>query len=422
MTDTIFALSSGSPPAAIAIVRVSGPLAALAIKHLAGTLPAPRQASLRSLRDTDGELLDRGIVLWFPGPHTATGEDLAEFQVHGGRAVVAAVTTAIGKLGGCRPAEPGEFTRRALGNGIMDLTEAEGLADLLQAETEIQRRSAMAVAGGAISRLIERWQADLLEASALVESLLDFSDEGDVTVDEERPRKIAGRLREEIGEYLRAPSAERLRDGATVVLAGPPNSGKSTLFNRLLGRDAAIVTDIAGTTRDAIEVPTTIDGIPVRLTDTAGLRETEDMVERMGVDRAKQIIAAADLVLWLGNARDTPRPDAIKLSAKCDIATVQEGSDLSVSALTGVGIADLRQVIKMRTIDAFPNADQFAFTTRQHDLLREAHRALGDHMHHDLLLVAEGFRLARYACDRLTGRVGTEDMLAVIFNRFCVGK
>ncbi|KEY98782.1 tRNA modification GTPase TrmE, partial [Sphingomonas sp. BHC-A] len=258
MTETIFALSSGAPPAGIAVVRISGPAAGQALLALAGSLPPARRARLSSLRDPrDGALLDRALVLWFPGPDTATGEDLAELHCHGGRAVIAAVEQALASLEGLRRAEAGEFTRRAFTNGRMDLNAVEGLSDLLAAETQQQRRAALLMAEGHFSQRVEQWLRTLLNLSAMTEAALDFSDEDDVPDDgiETRIGQGVRILAEDVRAVLASPSAERLRDGVRVVLAGPPNAGKSTLLNRLVGRDAAIVSDVAGTTRDRIEVP-----------------------------------------------------------------------------------------------------------------------------------------------------------------------
>ncbi|MCZ8173481.1 MAG: tRNA uridine-5-carboxymethylaminomethyl(34) synthesis GTPase MnmE, partial [Brevundimonas sp.] len=301
MTETIFALSSGAPPAAIAVVRISGPTARTALMALAGRVPPERRAVAAMLRDGAGEVLDRALVLWLPGPNTATGQDTAELHLHGGRAVVAAVSAALAALPGLRAAEPGEFTRRAFANGRIDLAEAEGLADLLTAETELQRRSALAMAGGALSRTVEGWRERLLALSAAVEAVLDFADEDDVAV---LPADFLTRidsLRLEIATWLSRPRAEVLREGFRVVIAGPPNAGKSTLFNVLVQDEAAIATPIAGTTRDVLTRPVGYQGVPFLFADTAGLHDTtDDMVEAIGIERALDALDRADLVLWLG--------------------------------------------------------------------------------------------------------------------------
>lgn len=424
-TETIFALSSGSPPAAIGVIRVSGPAAADACTALAGSLPAPRQASLRWLVDpASGDRLDHALCLWFPGPRTATGEDLAEFHVHGGRAVVAAVQDALARLPGVRPALAGEFTRRAFANGVIDLAEAEGLADLLAAETEIQRRNALAVVGGVLSRRVDGWRTAILEASARIEAILDFGDEGDVPSDETPARTIAARVAEEIAAMLAGPPVERLRDGVRVVLAGPPNAGKSTLFNALAGRDAAIVTDIPGTTRDLIEAPVALDGWPLLLIDTAGLREGDDPVERIGIARATNAVEDADILLWLGDPAEAPQtPATVKLAARCDIDRGSaDAVDLLVSAVTGEGMDALRAVLIARAAALLPREAEIATNARQRAALADALSALRLGQAPDALLFAEGLRLARTALDRITGRAGIEDMLDGLFGRFCIGK
>ena len=424
-TETIFALSSGSPPAAIGVIRVSGPAAADACTALAGSLPAPRQASLRWLVDpASGDRLDHALCLWFPGPRTATGEDLAEFHVHGGRAVVAAVQDALARLPDVRPALAGEFTRRAFANGVIDLAEAEGLADLLAAETEIQRRNALAVVGGVLSRRVDGWRTAILEASARIEAILDFGDEGDVPSDETPARAIAARVADEIAAMLAGPPVERLRDGVRVVLAGPPNAGKSTLFNALAGRDAAIVTDIPGTTRDLIEAPVALDGWPLLLIDTAGLREGDDPVERIGIARATSAVDDADILLWLGDPAEAPQtPATIKLAARCDVDRISaDAVDLSVSAVTGEGMDTLRSLLVSRAAALLPREAEIATNARQRAALADALSALRLGQAPDALLFAEGLRLARTALDRITGRAGIEDMLDGLFGRFCIGK
>ena len=303
--DTIFALSSGRPPAAIAVVRISGPHARVALEALSGRVPQPRQASLARLRDPDGgESLDEALALWFPAPRSETGEDMAELQLHGGRAVIAAVLAALHRLPGFRPAEAGEFTRRAFENGRLDLTAVEGLADLIGAETEAQRRQAYRQLKGMLGDRAETWRGRLIQALALVEAGIDFSDEADVPDELIRPAlAIARELHDEIANALaQAGRGERLRDGLVVAIAGPPNAGKSTLLNRIAKREAAIVSPFAGTTRDVIEVHLDLGGYPVTLLDTAGMRDTDDPVEQEGVRRARERAAAADLVLWVTEA------------------------------------------------------------------------------------------------------------------------
>ncbi len=303
--STIFALSSGRPPAAIAVVRISGPRARLALETLIGRVPEPRRAALVRLRDpATGETIDEALALWFPSTRSETGEDMAELQLHGGRAVIAATLAALGRLEGFRPAEAGEFTRRAFENGRLDLTAIEGLADLIGAETEAQRRQAYRQLKGMLGDRAETWRGRLIEALALVEAGIDFSDEADVPENLLQPAlAIARALREEISAVLaQAGRGERLRDGFVVAIAGPPNAGKSTLLNRIARREAAIVSPFAGTTRDVIEVHLDLGGYPVTLLDTAGVRETDDPVEQEGVRRARERAAGADLVLWIIDA------------------------------------------------------------------------------------------------------------------------
>src|SRR5947209_15559108 len=317
--DTIFALSSGRPPAAISIIRISGPKAHEAGTRIAGSLPQPRMAAVRELRHPQtSELLDDALVFRFDSPASSTGEDTVELQCHGGRAVVDALLTALGHVDGLRQAEPGEFTRRAFENGRIDLTEAEGLADLIESETESQRRAALALAEGGLSKQIARWQEQLLALSARAERAIDY-DEEDEAPDPSLLRDCAA-LASELGQWLERPRAERLKDGVLVVVAGPPNAGKSSLINAIVGEERAIVTDVPGTTRDQIEVPLSLGGVPLRLTDTAGLRETEEKVEAIGVERTGRLVEAADVLVWLGDREDAPEhPRTIVVHAKADL-------------------------------------------------------------------------------------------------------
>ena len=425
MTDTIFALSSGAPPAGIAVVRVSGSRARAALESLAQRVPPPRQASLALLTDPqDGAPLDRALILWLPGPGTVTGEDLVELHCHGGRAVVAAVEAALAAMPGLRRAQAGEFTRRAFLNGRMDLNAVEGLSDLLAAETQQQRRAALMMAEGHFSRRVEGWRRTLLDLSAMAEAALDFSDEDDVP-DAAIERRIGtgiAALGEEIGTALAAPSAERLRDGIRVVLAGPPNAGKSTLLNALVGRDAAIVSDIAGTTRDRIEAPAAIGGTAFLFTDTAGLHEgTGDAIEAIGMDRARAALDAADIILWLGDAADLPRADALLIAAQCDRDATRPG--LQLSARTGEGMDSLVATLMDRAAQLLPGEGDYALHARQRARVGEllAHVEAARHSD-DLLVIAEELRQARRAIDALTGQAGTEDMLDRLFSGFCIGK
>src|SRR6202040_453100 len=303
--QTIFALSSGRPPSAISIVRASGLQAKAVLASLAGKVPQPRMASRALLRDASRQPIDDSVVLWFPAPASATGEDVAEFHVHGGRAVLAALFTALSAFEHVRAAEPGEFTRRAFENGKLDLTEAEALDDLIHADTDRQRRQALRQLEGLLGDKARDWRARIIEASALIEAGIDFSDEGDVPAELIAPALARIKtLLAEIQEVLAARGrSERLREGLVVAIAGPPNVGKSTLINLLARREVAIVSPHAGTTRDIIEVQLDLDGYPVTVIDTAGVRETDDPVEQEGVRRARARAAEADLVLWLV---DTP--------------------------------------------------------------------------------------------------------------------
>lgn len=422
-TETIYALSSGQPPAAIAIIRISGVHAHAALRSLAGTVPEPRRATLVSLHDGEGEILDHAIALRFDAPRTATGEDIAELHLHGGRAVVAAVLSALALQPGLRAAEPGEFTRRAFLNGRIDLAQAEGLADLLASETESQRRLALRMTGGALSRAVTGWTDRLLDLAAAVEARLDFADEGDV--DEQLPpewgqsaRMLAG----DLATLLARPPADRLRDGVRVVIAGPPNAGKSTLLNALVGREAAITCEIPGTTRDIVEAPVALAGTPFIFADTAGLRASEDSIEAIGIDRAAAAIAAADLVLWLGAPADAPKRNyVLQLRAKADLQP--DGSGLAVSAVTGFGMDVLAAALAGAARGLLPAESEVAANARQRTELTAAcdhlQAAIGSA---DLLIVAEELRQARLALDRLTGRAGVEDLLDTLFSRFCIGK
>jgi tRNA modification GTPase len=420
--ETIYALASGRPPAAIAIVRVSGPRAHDAAVQLAGDLPAVRKPSLRTIRDpATGTAIDEALILRFDSPGTSTGENVVEFHCHGGQAVVDAILRALQSLEGYRLAEPGEFTRRALGNGRIDLTEAEGLADLLAAETELQRRSAMARAGGALRARLEGWLETLLALSARAELAIDYADEGEAA-----EWDLGARMSELAGEMsvlLDGPRVEPLRNGIRVVVAGPPNAGKSSLVNALAREERAIVTPVPGTTRDVIEIPLAMGGIPFLLVDTAGLRRSNDEVESIGIDRAHREVERADILLWLGTPGQAPaQPAAIKIGPKADLADTP-GADLAVSALTGQGLHELAVLLIEAASKLIPKGDEIALDRRQHGLLEQARRALsrGSELS-DAVLVAEELRIARLAIDQITGRAGVENLLDALFSRFCLGK
>ena len=425
MRDTIFALSSGAPPAGIGVVRVSGPAAGRALDVLVGRRPQERKASLARLYDASGHILDEALTLWFPGPETATGEDLAEFHCHGGRAVIAAVERALGDIEGFRPAEPGEFTRRAFANGRIDLSEAEGLGDLLSAETELQRSAALAMAGGVFSHQVEDWRERLLTYAAQVEASLDFSDDDDVS---EMPVGFADRLRNfqsELVDCLERPRSEKLGEGYRTVLAGPPNAGKSTLFNALLESEAAITSPMAGTTRDVIERSVALDGVPFTFVDTAGLHDgSRDAIELTGIERAREQLNRADCVLWLGPEGEGPA-GAWEIVSQSDLKPMHNKQDpvICVSAKTGDNVTELKRLLVSAARQSLPKPGEAALNQRQHNLLSLACSALGDAAtQSDPLLVAEGLRAARQSFDQLTGRATTEDMLDTLFGRFCIGK
>lgn len=447
--QTIFALSSGRPPSAIAVVRVSGAQAGLVLTTLAGKLPAPRQASRRLLRDAANQPIDDAVVLWFPGPASATGEDIAEFHVHGGRAVLAALLAAISVIPNTRVAEPGEFTRRGFENGKLDLTEAEGLDDLIHADTDRQRRQALRQLQGLLGNRARDWRERIIEASALIEAGIDFSDEGDVPAELMAPAvKAIKALHGEIAEVLAAQGqAERLRDGLVVAIAGEPNVGKSTLMNQLARREVAIVSPHAGTTRDVIEVQLDLDGYPVTVIDTAGIRETDDPVEQEGVRRARARAEDADLVLWLVEGEQAADPDAMGslwtsgegshpsggsvwiVRNKIDLGGGGEAGRLGefgISASQGDGIRQLVDGLVTFAAEFFGTSEGALVTrARQRDLLRQASESLRRSL--ELVeegeeLAAEELRSAAYALGRLLGRVDVEDVLGAIFQKFCIGK
>ena len=423
MSDTIVALSSGRPPAAIGVIRTSGPRAKAAAEQLAGQLPPPRLATLRTLRHpASGTDLDTALLLRFDGPSSATGEDIVEYQCHGGRAVVAAIVDALTSLPGLRLAEPGEFTRRALANGRLDLTEAEGLADLLEAETESQRRVALALAGGALSRQIEAWQQQILTLSARAEAAIDYvGDEDETATDTAELRRDAVVLVAELDQWLARPRAERLKDGIRVVVAGPPNAGKSSLVNALAGSDRAIVTALPGTTRDSIEVPLSVDGVPLLLVDTAGLRDTSDPVEAIGVDRARIETQRAEILLWLGDEQYAPHHSGlVMVRSKSDIEPHAK-TGINVSAVSGAGLHQLLAEISARAASLLPAEGEVALNLRQATALEEVKTLLA-RAPANLLLFAETLRQTRAAMDRLTGRAGVEDAIDALFSRFCLGK
>ncbi|MCF3639971.1 tRNA uridine-5-carboxymethylaminomethyl(34) synthesis GTPase MnmE [Rhizobium sp. TRM95111] len=436
-SDTIFALSSGGLPSGVAVIRISGAGCREALTGLTGSVPRARTAALRSIHNRNDLLLDRALVLFFAGPHSFTGEDCAELQVHGGRASVKAVLDALGSFDGFREAEAGEFTRRAFHNGKLDLVEVEGLADLLAAETEMQRRLAVEHATGALSALYGVWARRLVHARAMIEAELDFADEEDIpgSVSDTIWTDLA-QLTTEIDAHVVAGTVgEVIRDGLRIVVAGAPNSGKSSLINYLSGRDIAIVTDIPGTTRDLISVDLDLAGYLVRLTDTAGLRETEEPVEREGIRRARTAIAEADLVIelsddWSGPTLSTgPGRETLRVFSKAD-GGVQGGrpdwADLAISVHTGYGMEDLLAALRVR-LPAAADGHAMALPTRRRHMacLADVVREIGAAdvvRRQGLDLAAEHLRRATDALGRLTGRVDVEDLLDVIFSEFCIGK
>jgi tRNA modification GTPase len=466
--DTIYALATGASRSAIAVIRLSGPLAGETLRAFTGGLPAPRVAALARFREPKtGETLDSGLALWFPAPHSATGEDYAEFHIHGGRAVIDALLTALGRREGAREAAPGEFARRGFLHGKLDLSQAEALADLIDAQTEFQRRQAIRVAGGELRRQIESWRCSLVNALALVEAELDFSDEGDVGAApfialEALLAPLVGQMREVL---RRAPASERLRDGFTVLILGPPNAGKSTLMNALARREVAIVSTHPGTTRDMIEVHLDIDGMPVTFVDTAGLREAADEIEKIGINRVLERVKHADLLLWLSEGGEAaPSPDyppgagdveCIRIASKADLAPMAPIIDshhceelrfarnderptlhavgvvppssgvLPVSAKTGQGLDELFRRVADRARDRLGDGSAAL-------LIRERHRravafaaqSLEEALAPEkpLEIVADDLRGAGRSLARIVGAIDVEDVLDAIFSRFCIGK
>ncbi|MCJ2052666.1 tRNA uridine-5-carboxymethylaminomethyl(34) synthesis GTPase MnmE [Methylobacterium sp. J-070] len=438
-TETLFAPASGFGRAAVAVIRISGPAARHVLVAFGGALPGPRRLALRTLRDpADGTELDRALVAWFPGPKTYSGEDMAELHLHGGPAIRMGVLAALARMPGCRAAAPGAFTRRAVLNGRMDLAEAEAVADLIDAETEGQRRQALRQLDGALSRQVAAWRARAIDSLASAEAALDFADEGDVDeagLDAALLGAVAG-LRQEIAAALHdGRRGERLRDGFTVVLAGAPNAGKSTLLNALSRRDVAIVSEIAGTTRDAIEVRLDLGGLPVILVDTAGLRETADSLEAEGIVRTQARIDAADLVLLLVPPGDDP-PDlgasgipVLPITTKADLfagSLESEGTGaLRVSARTGQGLEALLDAIQAAAENGLGPGDALITRARH----RAALEACVGHLDRLLAgagglpeLAAEDLRLAVRALGEVAGHVGVEDVLDRLFAGFCIGK
>lgn len=434
MAETIYSLSSGIGRAGVAIVRVSGPSAGKAIRRMSRLTPVPRKAALASIRHpTTNELIDQAILLWFPGPNSFTGEDVAEFHIHGGRAVVAAMLDGLSSIEGTRPAEPGEFTRRAFANQKLDLTSVEGLADLISADTELQRQQAIGQFSGSVGELGKFWRATLIEAQALIEAHLDFPDEGEIPVDvtgdvHRNLEKLSRSLEQALASRERA---EIVRDGAIVLIAGPPNSGKSTLLNRIAARDVAIISEIPGTTRDLIEITVDLRGVPITFIDSAGIRETDDPIERQGIARTRKRADQAHLVLWLSPIIDQatdpklvhPRLEIIR--TKLDLTDEVHGA-VGVSAVTGYGMGDLLDLVYERVVPSIESEPSALANRRQFECVSAAHgaidRAQGRLSSLDLELVVEELRIASRSVEELIGIVSTDDLLDEIFGRFCLGK
>jgi len=422
LPDTIVALSSGPLPAAIAVIRTSGPGAVAAARAIAGETPAPRRASLRRFRDpVDGALIDRGLLLFFPGPDTSTGEDVVEYQCHGSKAVVGALTASLISLPGMRAAGPGEFTRRGLINARIDLTQAEGLAELLEAESEAQRISALRRAEGELRGQIDAWRDAVLALSAQAEVAIDYADEEDAAAVFD-PAPSLGALIASLDALLAATRVERLRDGVRLVVAGPPNTGKSSLVNALAGEARAIVTATAGTTRDVIEVPLSIGGVALTLVDTAGLRDTDEEIEKIGVGLAEREIQRADLLLWLGASDDLPpHPHSLLVASKADLQRSSPGHRVSV--IDGGGIDELKRWIAAQAENVIPLPKQAGLNEREGALLTDCRDALTRAVSlKDSVLLAEELRLARTSLDMISGNSGVEGLLDALFSRFCLGK
>jgi len=437
MNDTIFALSSATGRAGVAVIRVSGPAAQACVAALAGPARlAPRIAALRHLRDVNGQAIDQALVLWFPAPASFSGEDMAEFHVHGGRAIVARVLEILGSEAGCRPAEPGEFTRRAVENGKLDLTQAEALADLIDAQTEAQRRQGLRQYGGELAALYEAWRRRLIEALAWAEAAIDFSDE-------ELPDNVLKRSRAatvEIIEEIQIHTAdsrrgELVREGIFLTVIGPPNAGKSSLLNALAARDVAIVSEVPGTTRDIIEIKLDLDGYAVVVADTAGLREVADTVESEGVRRALARAEASDLVLLLldGSASDplAGLPSDVLARAsltvwnKADLPAPATRPGLNLSLKTGDGLDQLLAAIGSKVAEKLDLSCEAPVLTRARHrrALEQALVALDRALSaKEAELFAEDLRLAVRAIGRITGRADVEELLDIVFRDFCIGK
>jgi tRNA modification GTPase len=433
---TIYALATGAGRSAIAVIRISGEKTRVLLESAAGGVPAPREARLTRFVDPHtGEALDQGLLLWFPGPHSPTGEDYAEFQIHGGRAVIDAFLTVLNGFPGLREAEPGEFARRGFASGKLDLSQVEALADLIDSQTEFQRRQALRVMGGGLRSRVEAWRATIVQSLALVEAELDFADEEDVSVAAAAGLdRLLGPIRADMQEMLRqAPASERLRDGFVVFILGPPNAGKSTLLNALARRDIAIVSDIPGTTRDLLEAHLDIGGMPVIFVDTAGLREASEEIEKLGVSRTMERAQQADLLLWLSEGGADRVPAAAAFSDEIEILHVSTKADkiaapsgwIGISARTGAGLDQLFDKIFLRAKERFGDgASSVLLRQRHRDAVRAAALQLDEAQAPEkpLEIVADDLRAAGRALGRIVGSVDVEQVLDAIFSQFCIGK
>jgi tRNA modification GTPase len=431
--DTIFALGTGAGRAAIAIIRLSGEAVSSILVNFAGGVPEPRETRLASLRDPlNDEILDRGIIFFVPGPNSPTGEDYAELQCHGGRAIVSALLAALSRQQHVRMAEPGEFVRRGFANGKLDLSQAEGLADLIDAETQSQRRQALRLSGGVLRRKVEAWRSALIASLALIEAQLDFSDEADVE------RFSYAALKETLSPIVSdmaaalavSPASERMREGFSVMILGPPNAGKSTLINKLIDREIAIVSSQPGTTRDMIEAHLEVEGLPVTFIDTAGLREASDEIEQMGIDRVYRRLPAADLILWL-SPQEAPPPlevenaqDILFVRSKIDLNAPSEIA-LGICSLTGAGLDDLLAKIAEKARAQLGAGDVALFARQRHRVATQAAYAAIRHAlksEKPLEFIADDLRLAARSLGKIIGDVDVKDILDVVFSRFCIGK
>ncbi len=440
LKPTIFALSTGSGRAGIAVVRLSGPSVRLVFQSLCGQVPEPRRAVLKKIWScADRQLIDQGMILFFPGPASVTGEDVGEFHIHGSSSVIERLLSELSGFEELRLAEPGEFTRRAYENERMDLVEVEGLADLLVAQSEAQRQLAMRQFSGEASSLYLRWHSDMVGVLAIIEASIDFADEDGVA--EKAVALVRPRLAELMFELetalVHSAQAAMIRRGLRIVIAGAPNVGKSSLLNALTGRKAAIVSDIAGTTRDVVEAPLVINGVPLSISDTAGLRhETADVIEREGIDRSRSEMAMADILVWVtvaGVADEVgpPREPDVRVHNKIDLLPsdsihLRNENDIALSVLEGLGVGVLKQRLGQLVLKRTTVGESAVMVRARHQMaIRQSIRFLNDaQLKADdaLELMAEDVRKAAIAMASITGRVDVEDFLGRIFQEFCIGK